>query len=165
MVYDKARSWALSSYSTLQILSGCWRRTALHQLLCSPCLNLHGCAPVLHQWCRHMDVIKSAPINAEKTQFIWVGSSQMLAKTNNAPLRVGGVDIPLDAVRDLGVILDSNLTMKKHVDGIVRRCFYQLRQLRSVCRSLSFEHALVHAFIHSRVDYCNAILWSQRRGY
>jgi len=64
-------------------------------------------------------------LNAEKTQFIWVGSCQMLTKTNNAPLRVGGVDIlPLDAVRDLGV--DSNLTMKKHVDGIVRSYFYQL---------------------------------------
>jgi len=73
-------------------------------------------------------------LNDEKTQFIWVGSSQMLAKTNKAPLRVGGVDI-LDAVRDLGVVLDSNLTMKKHVDGIVRSCFYQLQQLRSIRRS------------------------------
>ena len=55
------------------------------------------------------------------------------AKTNKEPLRVGGVDIlPLDAVRDLGVVLDSNLTMKKHVDGIVRGCFYQLQQLWSI---------------------------------
>ena len=52
-------------------------------------------------------------LNAEKTQFIFLGSSQMLAKTNKEPLRVGGVDIlPLDAVCDLGVVLDSNVTMK-----------------------------------------------------
>ena len=101
------------------------------------------------------------------TQFIGLGSSQTLGKINNEPLRAGEVDILLlDAVRDLGVVLDSNLTMKKHVDGIVRSCFYQLRQLRSVRRSLTFDAArvLVHAFIHSRVDYCNAILFGVRDG-
>jgi len=51
--------------------------------------------------------------------------------------------------------------MTKHVDSIVRSCFYQLRLLRSIRRSLTFNaaHVLVHAFIHSRVDYCNAILF------
>jgi len=78
-----------------------------------------------------------------------------MAKINKIPLRVGGVDVfPLDAVRDLGVILDSKLTMKNRVDSVVRSCIYQLRQLRS----LDAAHTLVHAFIHSRVDYCNAIL-------
>jgi len=69
-------------------------------------------------------------LNAEKTQFIWLGSSQILAKINKIQLRVGGVNVfSLDAVRDLGVILDSKLTMKTHVDSVVRSCFYQLRQL------------------------------------
>jgi len=68
-------------------------------------------------------------LNAEKTQFIWLGSPQILAKINKILLRVGGVDVfPLDAVRDLGVILDSKLTIKNHVDSVVRSCFYQLRQ-------------------------------------
>jgi len=59
-------------------------------------------------------------LNAEKTQFIWLSSSQMLAKMNKEPLRIGGVNIlPLDTVQDYGVVLDSNLTMKKHVEGIV----------------------------------------------
>jgi len=46
------------------------------------------------------------------------------------------------------------------VDSVVRSCSYQLRQLRSIRRSLTFDAAytLAHAFIHSRVDYCNAIL-------
>jgi len=39
-----------------------------------------------------------------------LGSSQMLAKTNKAPLRVGGVDILPPAVRDLGVTLASSST-------------------------------------------------------
>jgi len=100
-------------------------------------------------------------LNADKTQFIWLGSPQILAKINKIPLRVGGVDVfPLDAVRDLGVIVDSKLTVKNYVDSVVRSCFYQLRQLRSIRRSLTPDaaHTLVYAFIHSRVDCCNAIL-------
>jgi len=42
-----------------------------------------------------------------------------------------------------------------------RSCFYQLRQLHSVRRSLTIDaqHTLVSAFIASRVDYCNAVLY------
>jgi len=50
----------------------------------------------------------SAPplrLNAEKMQFFWLGSSQILAKTYKIPLRFSGVDVfPLCAVRDLGVV-------------------------------------------------------------
>ena len=77
------------------------------------------------------NVIKSI-LKAEKTKFIWLSSSQMLAKTNKEPLCVSGVDILLlDAVRDLSVVLDSYLVIQ-HVNGIVYSCFYQVRQLRSV---------------------------------
>ena len=56
--------------------------------------------------------------------------------------------------------------MKKHIDGIVRSCFYRLRLLRSVRRSLTFDalHKLVHPFSHSRVDYCNAIVFGVSDG-
>ena len=50
--------------------------------------------------------------------------------------------------------------MKVHVQRISRTSFYQLRQLRSVRRSLSVNActALVHAFVTSRLDYCNSLL-------
>ena len=78
------------------------------------------------------------------------------------PYLVGGVDVsPLDCVCDLGVTLDSQLTMKQHTDIVARSCFYQLRQLRSVRRSLTLEalRTVVQAFVISRVDYCNAVLY------
>ena len=60
-----------------------------------------------------------------------------------------------DTVRDLGVIIDSRLTMADHVAAVCRSCYYQLMQLRSVARSLSSEaaKAVVHAFISCRLDY------------
>jgi len=49
----------------------------------------------------------------------------------------GQAVMPVDDVRDLGVIIDSKLTMQSHVQSVARSCFYQLRQLRSVQRSLT----------------------------
>jgi hypothetical protein len=50
--------------------------------------------------------------------------------------------------------------MSSHIAATCRSCFFQMRQLRSVRRSLTTEamHALVQAFIHCRLDYCNALL-------
>ena len=50
--------------------------------------------------------------------------------------------------------------MKAHVQRTCWTCHYQLRQLRSVRRSLSFTACTshVHAFITSRLDYCNNLL-------
>ena len=101
-------------------------------------------------------------LNADKTEFIWLGTRQKLAMINITPLRIGRQTInPVDKVRDLGVTIDDELTMDAHVANVVRSCFYQLRQLRSVRRSLTIDarHTLVSAFIASRVDYCNAVLY------
>ena len=65
-------------------------------------------------------------------------------------LSIGGAAVPpVDTARDLGVTLDAQLTLDKHVDSVVRSCFYQLRQLRSIRRSLTGGAllTLVHAFI------------------
>ena len=63
---------------------------------------------------------------------------------------------------DLGVLLDGQLTMVSHITATCRSCFYQMRELRAVRRSLSADtmRALVQAFVHCRLDYCNSLLIS-----
>jgi len=65
-----------------------------------------------------------------------------------------------DLVCVLGVTMTSDPSLDKYVANVCATCFYWLRQLRRVRRSLDAESAatLVHAFVTSRVDYCNAIL-------
>jgi len=50
--------------------------------------------------------------------------------------------------------------MADHVASLLRTCPFQLRQLRLVRSSLNEESAktLVHAFVSSRLDYCNSLL-------
>ena len=63
-------------------------------------------------------------------------------------------------VRDLGLTLDQELGLSQHVNLISQSCYYQLRQLRVVSRSLSHDAlvVLVHAFVTSRIDHCCSIL-------
>jgi hypothetical protein len=100
-------------------------------------------------------------LNADKTQTIWFGTRQQLKKVGNVGLIVSGHFIsPQETVTCLGVELDPELTFAQHIRRTAARCFYQLRQLWSVRKSLSDATAriLVHALIISRVDYCNSIL-------
>ena len=73
---------------------------------------------------------------------------------------------PVSKVRDLGVIIDEELTMTAHVNQVFSDCSYQLRQLRGIRRFLTFDarRALVIAFISSRLDYCNATLYGVAAG-
>jgi len=67
---------------------------------------------------------------------------------------------PSDVVRDLGVLLDSELSLKHHVNRIASTCFYHLRRLRQLKRHVGVEvmKQLISSFIFSRLDYCNALL-------
>ena len=103
-------------------------------------------------------------MNPEKTQFIWLGSRNQLAVIHIAPLYLHDETIIalLTNVRNLGAIFDSKMTVSDHINGVTRTCFYQLRQLSFVQCSMSADSArmLVHAFVSSRIDCCNLLLYS-----
>uniref|UniRef100_A0A8C7XUV8 Reverse transcriptase domain-containing protein n=1 Tax=Oryzias sinensis TaxID=183150 RepID=A0A8C7XUV8_9TELE len=65
-----------------------------------------------------------------------------------------------DTVRNLGVILDADLSFDQHVNQLTKSAFYHLRNIARVRPFLSRASAeiLIHAFITSRIDYCNALL-------
>ena len=100
-------------------------------------------------------------LNAAKTEFIWLGSVRRLDTCSFGPIVVNGEVVqPLLTVRDLGVIIDPAISFADHVAGLARTCYFQIRQLRSIRRSLTIEscHALVRAMVLSRLDYCNGLL-------
>jgi len=76
-------------------------------------------------------------------------------------LHVGAETIkPVSAVRDLGVVLDDELTMKPHISKVTSVAFYHIRRQKKVRSILGAEitASLVSAFILNRLDYCNTVL-------
>jgi hypothetical protein len=92
------------------------------------------------------EVITLAPKNSQCTDVsVVVGDSVVQSKP---------------VVRDLGVLVDSSLSMEAHVNNICKSASYHLRNIGSVRRYLSADttKSLIQALVSSRLDYCNALL-------
>ena len=101
-------------------------------------------------------------LNHDKTQFVWFGTRQQLSKRDLTSLaNLSEALVSDEPTRNHGVLLDPELTMAAHVSKLCQVCFYQLRQIRTIRHSLSTPSrlTLVHAFISSRLDYCNSVLF------
>ena len=63
--------------------------------------------------------------------------------------------------RNLGVIMDKSLNMEKHIQTLCQTSIAQLRNIADVRKYLTQNAAekLIHAFITSRLDYCNSLLY------
>ena len=55
--------------------------------------------------------------------------------------------------------------MNAHVSNIAWTCYFELRRLASICRFLksTANATLVSAFVLSRIDYCNSLLFGSTR--
>ena len=88
--------------------------------------------------------------------------SRRLHQLPQLPLRVGSDHISpaSDPVRDLGIYIDSDVSMRSHVAKTVSACYSVLRQLRTIRRSVSRSvlQSLVSSLVLSRLDYGNSTL-------
>ena len=81
-------------------------------------------------------------------------------------ITMGNAQFPFkQSVKNLGFTLDCHLTMNAHVSNIARTCYFVLRRLASICRFLTSTATatLVSAFVLSRIDYCNSLLFGSTR--
>ena len=97
---------------------------------------------VLFSWPRPLPVFIGAPCTSINTMF------------------------SMPTTPSLGVYFDPELLMERQVNKLCQICYFHLRRLRTVRRSLTNESplTLVHAFITSRVDHCNGVLYGSN-GY
>ncbi len=97
-------------------------------------------------------------LDEEKTEVIAFGNKDEVLKVN-AYLDSRG-QTTKNQVRNLGVILETDLSFSSHVKAVTKSAYYHLKniaRIRSFVSSQDLEK-LVHAFITSRVDYCSGLL-------
>ncbi len=61
-------------------------------------------------------------------------------------------------VKNLGVILETDLSFSSHVKAVTKSAYYHLKNIAIIRCFVSSQEKHVHAFITSRVDYCNGLL-------
>ena len=78
-------------------------------------------------------------------------------------LKVGeSVVNPSDCVKNIGVYMDTSLTMEKHVNYVCRIAYAQLKRLSKIKCFINHEslEIILHALITARIDYCNSLYYS-----
>ncbi len=106
-------------------------------------------------------------LNDDKTEFIIIGTRQQRSKIDIPHININGTDIaPTSTVRNLGVMFDSEMSMKAHVSSINRSAYPQLKNLRAIKPFLDMEAAntVAHAFVSCRLDAGNSILYGIAQG-
>ena len=70
-------------------------------------------------------------LNRDKTEALLCSTSRRQHQLPSTGMLIGGVHItPVKSVRDLGIYIDADLSMRMHVKKTVSCCFAALRQLR-----------------------------------
>ena len=96
-------------------------------------------------------------MNDKKAEFLVIGTRQQLKKVSIDCLTIGAEKnlVAEKPVKNLGVWLDSKLSMDAHITKTCSAAFYYLYNIRRIRRYLSKEssESLMHAFISSRLDY------------
>ncbi len=98
-------------------------------------------------------------LNLAKTELLVVPSNPSFH--HNFTIQLGTSTItPSKTARNLGVMIDDQLTFSDHIAKTARSCRFALFNIKKIRPFLS-EHALqllVQALVLSRLDYCNALL-------
>ena len=100
-------------------------------------------------------------LNPDKTDVLWCTTGRRQHQLPTSDMLIGGVPItPVLSVRDLGISVDADLSMRTHVQRTVSCCFAALRQLRQIRCSVPTAtfRILLAALVHTRLDYGNDTL-------
>jgi hypothetical protein len=111
------------------------------------------------QWCCANNLL----ISPSKSKLLFIGTRQLLARLPELPQVsfLGSTLHPATSAKDLGVILDSNLSYDQHITHVISSCFSKLSQINRVKDSFD-EHTLkliITSLVFSKMLYCSTV-WS-----
>ena len=100
-------------------------------------------------------------LNRGKTELL------VLSARHRPPPSIEYIDVsgerikPTSSARNIGVIFDEHMSLDKHVANICKACFFHLRNISKIrdCLSQADTEKLVHAFINSKLDSVNSLLY------
>jgi hypothetical protein len=102
-------------------------------------------------------------LNDTKTEFLMLGNQNLLSTEGDVnSLSVGNSTVDeAKSAKNIGATLDSNLTMRDHIDSVCRACYLHLHNIAQIRPFLTQDATatLVRSLITSKLDYVNSILY------
>ncbi len=126
--------------------------------LSSSISEIENCIGEIRSWMRS-NYLK---LNDEKTEAILVHSKYFSSLYQSTSIQVGDDTVHVSkSVRNLGSYFDNLLNMKQQIGETTKSAYFHLRRIRHIRKYLSRSSAetLIHAFITSKIDLNNALLY------
>ena len=120
--------------------------------------DIQNCFDMISKWMNHFFLC----LNTNKTKILIIAPPSLRNQIiingifiNNKCIRF------VSSAKNLGVILDDQLTFEKHILNIVKACFCTIRSLTKLKSYLTYEQlrTVISACIFSRIDYCNSLFY------
>ena len=103
-------------------------------------------------------------VNPDTTEFILIDSQKNRKQLlPHFPINTLGNQVsPVQGVRNLGVVFDSNFNFSNHVSQVIKSTRVHARDLYKICPLLDLNTSmlLAIALVSSRLDYCNSLFLS-----
>ena len=100
-------------------------------------------------------------LNDGKTEIIVIrGNLRNVPAADLGVVNLGGIQlVPCESAKYLGVVLDSSLSFRPHVDSVIKACNFHIRNLYMIRKFVTKKNliTLVHSLVISKVDYCNSL--------
>ncbi len=98
-------------------------------------------------------------LNSDKTDILLIGPKKQYTEYIGSQFATRRCPAT-STVKNLGFVLDRNLSFENHISHVTKTAFFHLRNIAKLRNILTVSDAekLVHTFMTSRLDYCNALL-------
>jgi hypothetical protein len=99
--------------------------------------------------------------NDDKTEFLIIGTPGQKSKVLFQDIDICNANVTSsNKARNLGVLFDSEMKLKTHVNNMCKSGFFHIRNLSAIRNILDRDSAKMatHAFITSTLDYGNSLL-------
>lgn len=101
-------------------------------------------------------------LNPEKSEAILFGTRQRSRSLVGVDsINVAGSTVHLtDHIKLLGITLDNNLSLHRHINLVSQSCYHHIRAFRHIRHVLDKDTAtlVAHSLVSSRLDYANSLL-------
>jgi hypothetical protein len=119
--------------------------------------RLSSCVKAIKTWM----TVNYLLLNPDKTEVIILGPQKLRESLSEQIISLDNMILSTSStVKNLGVLFDQDLSFKAHINQACKTAFFHLRNIAKIRNILPKSDAekLIHAFVSSRLDYCNCLL-------